>query len=68
MIALARALDRLPARLMLYAVEVADTGFGVGLSPDVADAARLIADEITGYLSNPVRQAEGAGDVSGVSG
>jgi hydrogenase maturation protease len=53
-IALARALDRLPARLMLYAVEVADTGFGVGLSPDVADAARLIADEITDYLSKPV--------------
>lgn len=46
-VALARTLDRMPRRLLLYAVEVADTGHGVGMSPDVVAAARLIADEIT---------------------
>jgi hydrogenase maturation protease len=49
-VALARALDRMPRQLLLYAVEVADTGYGVGLSPNVAAAARLIADEITTLL------------------
>ena len=36
---LGRALDRMPARLIIHAVEVADTGFGVGLTPAVAAAA-----------------------------
>jgi hydrogenase maturation protease len=43
---LARALDRMPDRLLLYAVEVADTGFGTGLSPEVAEAAVSVAYEI----------------------
>ena len=50
-VALARALDRMPPRLLLYAVEVADTEFGLGLSPDVATAARLVADEIALLLT-----------------
>ena len=45
-VALARALHRMPARLLLYAVEVADTGFGMGLTPAVAAAAERVADEI----------------------
>jgi hydrogenase maturation protease len=50
-VALARALDRLPRHLLLYAVEVTDTGFGVGLSDAVADAARRVADEIADMLT-----------------
>jgi hydrogenase maturation protease len=51
-VALARAHDRMPRRLLLYAVEVADTGYGVGMSPDVAAAAQLIADEIASLLED----------------
>ena len=43
---LARALGRLPRLLLLYAVEVADTSFGVGLSPAVAAAADRLAGEV----------------------
>jgi hydrogenase maturation protease len=45
-IELARVLDRLPGRLVLYAVEVAEVGHGRGLTPAVADAARRLADRI----------------------
>jgi len=45
-IELARALDRLPGRLVLYAVEVADVGHGQGLSPPVAAASARLADAI----------------------
>jgi len=38
-VALARALDRMPERLVVHAVEVTDVGRGVGLSPAVAAAA-----------------------------
>lgn len=37
-IRLAEALGRAPRRLVVFAVEAADLGFGVGLSPAVADA------------------------------
>jgi hydrogenase maturation protease len=43
---LARALDRMPKRLELYAIEVADTGHGEGLSPQVHTAARRTAQAI----------------------
>jgi hydrogenase maturation protease len=49
-VALAQVLDRLPAQLLLYAVEVADTSFGLGLSTPVAATAALLADEITAQL------------------
>ncbi|MFY1671531.1 hydrogenase maturation protease [Plantactinospora sp. WMMB334] len=52
---LARALGRLPRLLLLYAVEAADTSFGVGLSPAVAAAADRLAAEVTATL----RQASG---------
>ena len=45
-IELARVLDRLPARLVLYAVEVADVGHGYGLTPAVSDAAERLAEQI----------------------
>jgi len=48
---LARVLGRLPARLVLYAVEAADVGYGIGLSPEVAAAAVRVSDEIAGELT-----------------
>jgi hydrogenase maturation protease len=51
-VALARALRRMPRHLLLYAVEVTDTGFGIGLSEPVADAARRVADELAELLSS----------------
>lgn len=47
---LARVLDRLPTRLVLYAVEVADVRLGTGISPAVAAAAVRVAHEIIRYL------------------
>jgi hydrogenase maturation protease len=41
-IALARALDRMPERLIVHAVEAADVRQGVGLSPAVAGAAEAL--------------------------
>ncbi|MFH8680744.1 hydrogenase maturation protease [Streptomyces lydicus] len=43
---LARALDRLPGELLVYAVEAADTGFGTGLSPRVAAAVEPLVRRI----------------------
>ncbi len=47
---LAEALGRAPARLVVFAVEAADLGFGTGLSQPVADAlpdlTRLVLDEL----------------------
>jgi hydrogenase maturation protease len=43
---LARRLGRLPRRLLVYGIEVADVSPGVGLSPPVAAAARRLAREI----------------------
>ena len=43
---LARARDRMPQRLELYAIEAADTGHGQGLSPHVRAAARRTAQAI----------------------
>lgn len=60
-VALARALDRLPRRLLLYAVEVADTGRGFGLSPEVARAAVIISDEIAELLGAAALAPDGAG-------
>jgi hydrogenase maturation protease len=51
-VALAHALDQLPQRLLLYAVEVEDTGFGTGLSPGVAAAVPVVAEEIGQLLIN----------------
>ncbi|MGW1679700.1 hydrogenase maturation protease [Saccharopolyspora sp. NPDC002376] len=39
----ARVLDRLPRQLVVFAVEIADTDLGVGLSPRVANLVRPLA-------------------------
>ncbi len=43
---LARALGRLPARLVVYAIEGKDFGMGVGLSPEVQAAV----DDVVGRI------------------
>lgn len=43
---LARELDRLPGRLVIYAVEAADVGHGAHLSPAVRQAADRLAQEV----------------------
>jgi hydrogenase maturation protease len=45
-IELARVLRRMPKRLELFAIEVADTGHGEGLSPAVRAAAQRTAQAI----------------------
>ena len=42
-IGLGRALDRMPRRLVIHAVRVADCGYGTGLTPPVAAAAGEVA-------------------------
>jgi hydrogenase maturation protease len=52
-VALARALDRMPERLIVHAVEVSDVGHGVGLTPAVAAAA----DALTAAVLRDLRPA-----------
>lgn len=53
-VALARALDRMPQRLLLFAVEAAEVGFGQGLTPAVADAAAAVAAEVAELVAMEV--------------
>jgi hydrogenase maturation protease len=48
---LARALDLLPERLVVYAVEGADGDFGTGLSPAVEAAVAPLAEAVEGELA-----------------
>jgi hydrogenase maturation protease len=45
-IALAQALDRMPERLVVHAVEAADVGHGLGLTPAVAAAADALTTAV----------------------
>ncbi|EWM10211.1 hydrogenase maturation protease [Kutzneria sp. 744] len=45
-VALATALDRMPRRLVVYAVEAADVSLGVGLSDAVARAVPTLVDQV----------------------
>jgi hydrogenase maturation protease len=47
-VALATVLDRMPRRLVVYAVEAADVSLGVGLSEAVAQAVPALADQVLG--------------------
>lgn len=47
---LAEVLDRRPERLVIYAVEVGDVGFGTGLSPAVAAAVAPLVDAVRAEL------------------
>lgn len=49
-VALARELNRLPDRMIVFGVEAADTGFGTGLSPAVAVAVDRVAAELAAEL------------------
>jgi hydrogenase maturation protease len=53
-VALARALDRMPERLIVHAVEVTDVGRGVGLTPAVAAAA----DALTAAVLRDLQPAQ----------
>ena len=50
-IGLARALDRMPDRLIIHAVEAADVGHGVGFSPAVAAAVAPLTAAVLRDLS-----------------
>lgn len=56
-IRLAQALDRAPRRLVVYAVEAGDLGFGVGLTEPVAQVVPMLAqtvlDELHGAGASP---------------
>ncbi len=45
-VALARALDRLPARLVLYGIEGATFSAGLGLTPSVEASVTAVAEQI----------------------
>nr|WP_240542975.1 PEP/pyruvate-binding domain-containing protein [Solihabitans fulvus] len=47
------ALDRMPGLLMVYAVQAADLGLGVGLSPQVAAALPGLVDRVVAELTAP---------------
>ncbi len=49
-IGLGRALDRMPDRLIVHAVEAADVSLGVGLTPDVAAAAGALTAAVLADL------------------
>ena len=55
---LARTLDRAPDSVVVVTVDVADTGHGVGLSPEVAAA---LPDAVDAVLRVLVEQADKAG-------
>lgn len=48
--ALGRVLGRMPAELVVFTVETADTGHGVGLTPTVAAAVPTVIDAILAEL------------------
>lgn len=60
-VALSRALDRLPGRLVVYTVEAADTGVGDGLSAAVAASVGAVADRVAAEVAEIAgRPAAGA--------
>lgn len=50
-IRLALALERMPARLILHAVEVADVSQGIGLTPAIAAATNALVSAVLGDLA-----------------
>ncbi|MFG2041855.1 hydrogenase maturation protease [Dactylosporangium sp. NPDC048998] len=61
-VSLARELDRLPERMVVFGVEAAETGLGAGLTPEVARAADRVAEEIAAEvraLQPPPQSAAG---------
>lgn len=60
-VALARALGRLPAHLRILAIEVADIGWGEGLTPEVDTAAGAAVDRIVDSCRRPTPRMPPAG-------
>ncbi len=54
--ALGRALSRTPGELVVFTVDVSDTGHGVGLSPPVAAAVPELSDAVLGVLDHRKRK------------
>jgi hydrogenase maturation protease len=54
-VALATALGRMPQRLVVYAVEAADVGLGIGLSDPVAGAVPTLVDQVLGELGTRLK-------------
>ncbi|MFF5264713.1 hydrogenase maturation protease [Actinomadura viridis] len=50
---LGTALDRMPGRLRVYAIEGADFDFGVGLTPEVEAAVATVAARVEALLRGP---------------
>jgi hydrogenase maturation protease len=65
---LARALDRLPRRLVVYAVEGADTALGVGLSTAVAAAVAEVADSVEAEVVRHLEAEAARRTEAGVAG
>ena len=59
-IRLAQVLDRAPERLVVYAVEAADLGFGLGLSPAVAAAVPQLIRDVLAELAPSASHGAGA--------
>jgi hydrogenase maturation protease len=57
---LARVLDRAPAQIIIYGVEIADMGFGSGLSPLVARAVTSVAARVRGDVHAAFKTHVGA--------
>jgi hydrogenase maturation protease len=55
--ALGRVLGRMPAELVVFTVETADTGHGLGLTPAVAAAVPVVIDAILAELRAGSEQA-----------
>lgn len=57
---LARALGRAPGRVVIVSIDVADTGYGQGLSPAVAaalpEAVRAVVRLVGGQIQEPLHQ------------
>jgi hydrogenase maturation protease len=51
-IGLAMALDRMPERLIVHAIEAADTAQGTGMTPEVAAAVGAVATEVRRDLAH----------------
>ena len=49
---LARALGRLPGRLVFYTVEISETGYGIGLSSPIATAVNTVTTAVLRELSS----------------
>jgi hydrogenase maturation protease len=51
-VGLGRVLDRMPRRLIVYAVEASDVSLGLGLSAPVATALPALVDTVLGELNS----------------